>query len=476
MNVQTQETSVGIKRGAMLTALLIGAFVSFLNENLLTNALPGLMREFNVAAATIQWLSTGYMLVIGVLVPVTALLQQWFTTRQMFLSAMALFLAGTCLCAVSPGFGVLLTGRVVQACGTGLLLPLMMNTILALYPPERRGAAMGLMGLVIMVAPVIGPALSGLIIDTLNWRWLFYMMIPVALFSIVYAILYLKNVTELTRPKIDLVSIILSTAGFGCVTYGFSLTSARTQLEGYGIIAIGSFFLLLLVWRQLKLKEPLIDLSVFKHRTFSLVATLIVILMMVLFATTTLLPIYMQDVMQLTAFGAGLLLMPGCILNGIMMPLSGKLLDRFGPRFVVMPGLFLIALSLLLFAGIDSDTTRGSILFDHILLFLGMSFVVMPAQTTGLNQLPHHLIPHGTAIYNTLQQIAGGIGIALFVGIMSSRATRYLHHSPDPNAVHEKTQSMVAGLQTVFGIEFILAIIILVLAWFIKRSAEPDQN
>ncbi|MNV37389.1 Multidrug export protein EmrB [compost metagenome] len=349
----------------MLTALLIGAFVSFLNENLLTNALPGLMREFNVAAATIQWLSTGYMLVIGVLVPVTALLQQWFTTRQMFLSAMALFLAGTCLCAVSPGFGVLLTGRVVQACGTGLLLPLMMNTILALYPPERRGAAMGLMGLVIMVAPVIGPALSGLIIDTLNWRWLFYMMIPVALFSIVYAFLYLKNVTELTRPKIDLVSIILSTAGFGCVTYGFSLTSARTQLEGYGIIAIGSFFLLLLVWRQLKLKEPLIDLSVFKHRTFSLVAILIVILMMVLFATTTLLPIYMQDVMQLTAFWAGLLLMPGCILNGIMMPLSGKLLDRFGPRFVIMPGLFLIALSLLLFAGIDSDTTRGSIMFDH---------------------------------------------------------------------------------------------------------------
>ncbi|MMZ49615.1 Multidrug export protein EmrB [compost metagenome] len=473
MDNQAQDAR-GMKRGAILTALLIGTFVAFLNENLLTNAFPALMREFNVAASTIQWLSTGYMLVIGVLVPVTALLQQWFTTRQMFMSAMALFLAGTCLCAVSPGFGILLMGRVVQACGTGLLIPLMMNTILALYPPERRGAAMGLMGLVIMVAPVIGPALSGLIIDTFQWRWLFYMVIPVALFSMVYAFVYLKNVTELTKPRVDLVSIVMSTVGFGCVTYGFSQTSVSLEPEGYGSIAIGSLFLLLLVWRQLKIKEPLINLSVFRHSTFSLVAVLIVILMMVLFATTTLLPFYMQDVMKLTAFATGLLLMPGSILNGMLMPVSGKLLDKFGPRLVIVPGLFLIAISLWLFTGIDSDTTQGSVLFNHILLFLGMSFVVMPAQTTGLNQLPRHLVPHGTAIYNTLQQIAGGIGIALFVGIMSSGANHYLHHSLNPTAMHEKTQSMVSGLQTVFWIEFILAILILALGWFIKKP--PEHN
>ncbi|MFF2483769.1 MDR family MFS transporter [Paenibacillus sp. NPDC058071] len=462
----------GVKSGAMLTALLIGAFVAFLNENLLTNAFPGLMKEFNIAASTIQWLSTGYMLVIGVLVPVTALLQQWFTTRQMFMTAMALFLAGTCLCAVSPGFGILLLGRIVQACGTGLLLPLMMNTILALYPPERRGAAMGLMGLVIMIAPVIGPALSGLIIDTLHWRWLFYMVIPVALFSIFYAFMHVKNVTELTKPKVDFLSIVLSTAGFGCVTYGFSQSNIWSQMEGYGTLALGSLFLILLVWRQLTIKVPLIDLQVFRYPLFSLVAILVVALMMVLFATTTLLPIYMQDVMQWTAFATGLLLMPGCILNAIMMPLSGKLFDRFGPRFVIVPGLFLIAISLWLFTGIDSSTTQGSILIKHVLLFLGMSFVVMPAQTTGLNQLPRHLIPHGTAIYNTLQQIAGGIGIALFIGIMSSGANRYLHHSLDPTAMNERTQSLVSGLQTVFWIEFIVALLILALGWFIKKSPE----
>ncbi|MEK3790441.1 MDR family MFS transporter [Paenibacillus sp. FSL R7-0204] len=467
MNEQVQETS-RMKSGAMLAALLIGAFIAFLNENLLTNTFPGLMREFNVTASTIQWLSTGYMLMIGILVPVTALLQQWFTTRRMFMSAMALFLAGTCLCAVSPGFEVLLIGRVVQACGTGLLIPLMMNTILALYPPERRGAAMGLMGLVIMVAPVIGPALSGLVIDTLDWRWLFYMVIPVVLFSIIYAFINLKNVTEITKPRVDLLSIVMSTIGFGFITYGFSQTGVGASPGSYSLIAIGGLFLLLLIWRQLKIKEPLIDLSVFRYPAFSLVAVLIVVLMMVLFATTTLLPIYMQDVMQLTAFGTGLLLMPGCILNAILMPVTGKLFDKFGPRFVIMPGLLMIALSLWLFAGIDSDTTRGSVLFDHVLLFLGISFVVMPAQTAGMNQLPRHLVPHGTAIYNTLQQIAGGIGIALFVGIMSSRANRYLHHSPDPAAIQDRTHSIVAGLQTVFGIECILTILVLVPSWFIN--------
>lgn len=473
MSERVQEAS-GIKRGAMLTALLIGTFIAFLNENLLTNSFPGLMREFNVTATTIQWLSTSYMLMIGILVPVTALLQQWFTTRRMFMSAMALFLAGTCLCALSPGFEVLLIGRIVQACGTGLLIPLMMNTILALYPPERRGSAMGLMGLVIMIAPVIGPALSGLVIDTLHWRWLFYLVIPLASFSMIYAFIYVKNVTEITKPRIDLLSIVTSTLGFGCITYGFSQTGVSTGPGSYSLIAIGGLFLLLLIWRQLKIKEPLIDLSVFRYATFSLVAVLIVVLMMILFATTTLLPIYMQDVMQLTAFATGLLLMPGCLLNAMMMPVTGKLFDKFGPRFVIMPGLLMIALSLWLFAGIDSHTTRGSILFNHILLFVGISFVVMPAQTAGMNQLPPHLVPHGTAIYNTLQQIAGGIGIALFFGIMSSRANRYLDHSLDPVAVKDTTQSIVTGLQTVFGIECILSILVLVLGWFINGRHDAD--
>ncbi|WP_240941303.1 DHA2 family efflux MFS transporter permease subunit [Paenibacillus sp. HB172176] len=398
MSKQVYDTS-GMKRGPMLVALLLGTFIAFLSENLLANAFPSLMREFNVAASTIQWLSTGYMLVIGVLVPVTALLQQWFTTRQMFMSAMALFLVGTCLCAISPGFEILLMGRVVQACGTGLLIPLAMNTILALYPLERRGAAMGLMGLVIMVAPVIGPALSGLVIDTLHWRWLFYLVIPVILLSISYALLYLKNVTELTKPRVDLLSIVMSTIGFGCIIYGFSRPNVWTEPEGCSLIAIGSFFLLLLVRRQFKMKVPLIDLTVFRYPTFSLVAGLVVILMMVLFTATTLLPIYMQDLMQLTALTTGLLLMPGCILNAMLMPVTGILFDKWGPRFVVMPGLLMIAISLWQFAGLNSDTAQSFVLCNHILLFAGIAFVVMPAQTTGLNQLPLHLVPHGTAIY-----------------------------------------------------------------------------
>ncbi len=212
----------GIRRGPIVAALIIGAFVSILNETLLNIAYPELMKEFSVAALTIQWLSTGYMLVIGILVPVTALLQQWFTTRQLFLSAMIIFLTGTVVCAAAPWFGILFIGRIVQALGTGLMLPVLMTTILVIYPPEKRGGAMGLIGLVIMFAPAIGPTLSGLIVDSLSWRWLFYLVIPLTVFSIVFAGCFLKNVTVLTKPKIDLVSILLSSIGFGGIVYGFS--------------------------------------------------------------------------------------------------------------------------------------------------------------------------------------------------------------------------------------------------------------
>ena len=204
-----------IKRGPIVAALIIGAFVSILNETLLNIAFPSLMEQFGIGESTVQWLSTSYMLVVGILVPITALLQLWFTTRQMFIGAMSLFLIGTIICGFSPVFGVLLVGRILQAVGTGLMLPVLMNTILSIYPPQNRGAAMGMIGLVIMTAPAIGPTLSGLIVDALNWRWLFYLVIPLAAFSIVFAAVFLRNVSELTKPKVDFISIILSTIGFG---------------------------------------------------------------------------------------------------------------------------------------------------------------------------------------------------------------------------------------------------------------------
>ncbi|MCC3375577.1 DHA2 family efflux MFS transporter permease subunit [Cohnella sp. REN36] len=470
-----------IKRGPIVFALIIGAFVAILNETLLGNALPDLVKAFEVPYSTIQWLTTAYMLVIGVLVPVTAMLQQWFTTRQMFLAAMGLFFAGTVISAAAPEFGVLLTGRIVQAMGTGLMLPVMMNTILVIFPPEKRGGAMGLIGLVIMFAPAIGPTVSGLIMDSLSWRWLFLLVIPFAAIAIVICAIYLRNVTVPTKPKVDILSILLSTIGFGGVVYGFSKAGELGwgEPEVYGMIAVGAVALLLFIWRQLVLKDPIMDLRAFKYPMFSLVVVLLFVLMMTLFSTLTLLPLFLQGALLMTAFKSGLTMLPGGIVNGIMAPISGKLFDKFGPRVLVIPGLVIVVAALWLFTQLQSDSSGGYVIFVHIVMLVGISMVMMPAQTTGLNQLPPQLYPHGTAILNTLTQVSGAIGAALFISIMSSGTKDYLKNNaanPAAPSPAESVQGMVAGLHNSFWIGLVIAIVALVIGLFIRRTKAPEDQ
>ncbi len=468
----------GIKRGPIVAALIIGAFVSILNETLLNIAFPDLMIEFSVGPATIQWLATVYMLVIGILVPITALLQSWFTTRQMFLSAMILFLIGTVLCGIAPSFELLLTGRIVQALGTGLMLPVLMNTILIIYPPEKRGAAMGMIGLVIMFGPAIGPTLSGLIIDSLSWRWLFFIVIPLALFSVLFAAMFLRNVSDITRPRVDVLSIILSSVGFGGIVYGFSKAGelSWSEPEVYWTIIVGVVSILLFVWRQLVMQQPMLDLRAFRYPMFALVTVLMLVLMMTLFSTMIMLPLFLQSALMMTAFSAGLTLMPGGIVNGIMAPLSGKLFDMFGPRVLVIPGLILVLLGVYLFTGIDAATTAGYIVTLHIILLIGISLIMMPAQTTGLNQLPRSLYPHGTAIMNTLQQVAGAIGTALFITIMSNGTKDFMKTVSDPTAPSpaDQVNGLVAGMQDAFWVAFFIGIGALVLGLFVKRTRPPE--
>ncbi|NBD23271.1 DHA2 family efflux MFS transporter permease subunit [Paenibacillus glycinis] len=465
---------VDVKRGPIVAALIIGAFVAILNETLLNIAFPDLMTEFSIAPATIQWLSTAYMLVIGILVPVTALLQQWFTTRQMFLTAMILFLAGTIVCGAAPAFGVLLVGRVVQALGTGLLLPVMMNTILVIFPPEKRGGAMGMIGLVIMFGPAIGPTLAGLIIDQLNWRWLFFLVVPLAAFSVIFAAAFLRNVSDITKPKVDILSILLSTAGFGGIVYGFSKAGegSWSAPEVVWTITVGGIALALFIIRQLLVREPILDLRAFRFPMFSLVTVMMLVLMMTLFSTMILLPLFLQTALLMTAFSAGLTLMPGGIINGVMAPISGKLFDKYGPRVLVVPGLILVLLAVWLFTYISVDTSAGYVVALHIILLVGISLVMMPAQTTGLNQLPRSLYPHGTAILNTLQQVAGAIGTALFISIMSSGTKDFMAEKPNATPA----EGLVAGLHDAFVIGFAIGCVALVLGFFIKRVQAPKEE
>ncbi|WP_443147048.1 MDR family MFS transporter [Paenibacillus sp. HWE-109] len=462
-----------------MLSLMIGTFFSILNETLLNIAFPQLIIELDVPAPTLQWLATGYMLVVGVLVPASALLVQWFTTRQMFLGAMIIFTLGTLVCGIAPQFSVMLSGRLLQAVGTGLMLPVLMNTILVLYPPEKRGAAMGTIGLVIMFAPAIGPTLSGLILESLNWRWLFFLVLPFSVFSIVFAFIYLKNVSEPIKPKVDVTSIVLSTIGFGGLVYGLSISGEGDMNwlnpRVYGFVLVGVISLLLFVYRQLRLKEPLLDLRAFKYSMLSLAAILMIIMMMTFFSTMSLLPFMFQGALGLTVVTSGLLMLPGSLLNGLISPLMGKLFDRFGPRALVVPGAAFLVVIMWFFTRVSIETTQMTYIILHVCLMVAISMIMMPIQTNGLNQLPPHYYPHGTAILNTLQQVAGAIGVAFFIGTMSAGQRNFLEQSSDPTSPLQISQGMVVGVHNAFMIGFGFAIVAFILSLFIKRTVTPKD-
>jgi DHA2 family lincomycin resistance protein-like MFS transporter len=463
----------------VVMVMILGVFVAILNETLLNVALSKIMADIGITPSTAQWLTTGYLLVIGVLIPVTAFLIQRFTTRSMFLAAMGLFTVGTFVAAIASGFAALLIGRVLQAAGTGLLFPLLTNVVFSIVPMEKRGSAMGTIGIVITFAPAIGPTLSGIIVEHFSWRVLFYSVLPIALFVITFAYFKLKNVTETTKPAIDLVSLLLSTAGFGGIVYGFSSAG-----EGHGgwssnevwiPTAIGVVSLVLFTWRQLTIPQPLLDLRAFSYNVFRMSTLIMMIVMMAMFSAMMLLPIFLQNALGYSPLKAGLIMLPGGIVMGIMSPITGRLFDKFGAKWLAVVGLGLIANTLWQFAFITSSTPYSMIMILNTLLMLGISMLMMPVMTNALNELPPPLYPHGTAIIGTLQQVAGAVGTALLVTVMTNGSRRFME-----NPVGGKEDSplqilaIIAGMKSAFLLAFGLVVIAWIASFFLKRSTPPE--
>lgn len=458
---------------AIMASLLICGFVGMFSETALNIAISNLMDVFQISAATAQWLTTGFLLTLGILMPMTGLLLQWFTTRQLFIASLASSIIGTLIAAIAFNFEMLMVARVLQAIGMGLLIPLMFNTILIVYPPEKRGAAMGFVGLVIMFAPATGPTVAGILIEYLTWHYIFWLSLPFLVIGLLVGLKYLENVTELTKPRIDLLSIVLSTIGFGGVVFGFSKAGEGEQGWTSAIvvasIVIGLVALALFALRQIFMREPMMNLRVFKYPMFVVGLLMVLSCMMIILSSMIILPMYLQNGMRLSAFAAGLMLLPGSALNGILSPQMGRLFDKYGPKWLVIPGLFIVAAMLWFFSGITLASSITMIVALHIGLMVGISMVWMPAQTNGLNQLPPELYPHGTAVMNTLQQVAGAIGTAVAISILTKGMEKYLHNSPAPNELTEMAKAMTFGSQNVFFFAMIVTIIGLAIAFFIRR-------
>ena len=453
------------QRNKIILAFLIAAFIGLFNETALNMAFVELGKDFGKETATIQWLTTGYLLTLGILVPVSAFLMQRFTTRQLFTASLVFSLTGTVIAAVAPVFTVLLAGRIVQAIGAAIILPLMMNVVLLVYPIHKRGAAMGKIGLVIVFAPAIGPTIAGVVLERLTWHWIFWLSVPFLILALVVGLRFVRNVNEVKPVKLDVLSFILSTIGFGGIVYGFSISGKLgtffiTEVMvgiGVGIVALALFTM-----RQLKMEQPMLNLRVLKYPMYIIALIILIICMMTILSTMVLLPIYLQNVLLLVPVMAGLVLMPGGIVNAFMSVVSGNLFDKYGPTKMVPLGLVLVVISLVLLRGIDATTSPYFIVTLHIIMFVGISLVMMPAQTNGLNQLPRELYPDGTAIMNTLTQVAGAIGTAIAVTIMSITAS---------GAV-EPTQGMIDGVQNSITFGLVIAVIGLVLSFFIKNVRE----
>ncbi|MBG3539606.1 DHA2 family efflux MFS transporter permease subunit [Staphylococcus aureus] len=418
----------GVSRGKILAALLFGMFIAILNQTLLNVALPKINTEFNISASTGQWLMTGFMLVNGILIPITAYLFNKYSYRKLFLVALVLFTIGSLICAISMNFPIMMVGRVLQAIGAGVLMPLGSIVIITIYPPEKRGAAMGTMGIAMILAPAIGPTLSGYIVQNYHWNVMFYGMFIIGIIAILIGFVWFKLYQYTTNPKADIPGIIFSTIGFGALLYGFSEAGNKGwgSVEIETMFAIGIIFIILFVIRELRMKSPMLNLEVLKFPTFTLTTIINMVVMLSLYGGMILLPIYLQNLRGFSALDSGLLLLPGSLIMGLLGPFVGKLLDTIGLKPLAIFGIAVMTYATWELTKLNMDTPYMTIMGIYVLRSFGMAFIMMPMVTAAINALPGRLASHGNAFLNTMRQLAGSIGTAILVTVMTTQTTQHL--------------------------------------------------
>jgi DHA2 family lincomycin resistance protein-like MFS transporter len=471
----TPNPATAVSRPNLVIGLLVtSAFVMIFNETVMSVALPYLIAALDVSATTVQWLTSGFLLTMAVVIPTTGFLLQRITPRQVFLTSMTLFSTGTLICALAPGFPVLLVGRVVQACGTAVMVPLLMTTVMMLVPAERRGAMMGNITLVIAVAPAIGPMIGGLVLATLGWRWMFWSVLPLAVIMLVLGVALMRLSSATRAAPLDVVSVLISAVAFSGIVYGFSAIGAAAQ-GGRGAppwipILVGAVALVVFVVRQLHLQQAehaLLDLRPFTYRRFVVAVVLSGLIFMCLIgAAAILLPLYLQSVLGAGPRTTGLAVLPGGLVLGLLGRPVGRLYDRVGARPLLVPGSIAMAVSLWLFAALGSDTSLAAVIAVHILLMAALGLMMTPLFAEALAVLPSSLYSHGSAIMATLQQVAGAAGTAGFVTV-AAVASNAPPGAPD-----------ASGLRAGFIAAGVIGLLAVVTALFVrnKQPGSPSQE
>ena len=421
-------------RSGIVAILIIGAFITSLAQMVLTSALPSIMSTFNVTTSSAQWLTTTYMLVLGIMIPSTAYLVNQFPIKGLFMISMGLFLVGCIVSITANNFIFMVLSRVLQAIGAGIITQLVQVAMINLYPKEERGKAMGIYGFAIGVAPAIGPLVSGYIIDSFGWRFIFYILAIITILDMIFAVILLKSFMENKPSKLEVISLILSSLGFGGLLIGVTNIGTYTIASPliYIPILIGLISLVLFVIRQFKVEDPLLDLRVFKVRNFTISIILICIVYMAMTSATMILSIYIQSARGMSAMVPGIVMLPGSIAMCILSPITGNILDKYGLRKLAISGCIMLGVGTLGFSYLEETTSIAVLTIMYTIRMIGITFLLMPVTTWGLNELKQEQIASGSAINSTLRQISGAVGSSLFVTIMtvvannSVRATQVL--------------------------------------------------
>ena len=456
----------------MLIIMVFGTFVTVLNQTVVTPAQPSIMTEMAIDASTVQWLTTGFTLVNAIMIPVTAYLTDKHSTKVLYIISMGIFAIGSLLAGVAPNFPILLVGRLLQAAGAGILMPMVMTVLMLTFPVERRGSAMGIFGIVIAFAPAIGPSVAGLVIDSFGWRILFYAIALLIAIVILISFFALKKAEPLNpSAHLDKLSVVLSTIGFGALLYGFStIGSVGINLFDGAITLVGVVVLILFFRRQVKMEQPMLNVRVLKNRRFLIGTVIGMIVQASLLAAGVLMPIYLQSYMGYSATVSGLVLMPGAILMGIMNPFAGRLFDKYGPRVLSIVGLIILTISTLGFATLSSSTDVVWLTIIYTIRMFSLSLVNMPITTWAMNALDNKVLNHGTSVNNTLRQVSGSLGTALLVSVdmfVSSTASGSM----------APVEAGILGINAAFMTAVVLSAIALLLTiLFVKNTPKKAEE
>jgi DHA2 family lincomycin resistance protein-like MFS transporter len=457
--------------------LVLATFVVILNETIMVNAIPRLMEDLRVTEQSAQWVSTAFMLTMAAVIPVTGWFLQRVTTRQAYTAAMGVFLTGTLVSALAPVFPVLIAGRVVQAAGTAVMLPLLMTTLMNVVPEEDRGRVMGNVTMAISVAPALGPTVSGVVLQLGSWRLLFLLVLPIAASVTALGLRRLENVGEPVVSRIDWISVVLAAVGFGSLVYGLSGFAEGVSGVAAATAAVGVTLVTAFVLRQRRLQRsgtPLLDLRTLRRSVYTRALLLMAVMFMAMLGSMILLPLYLQNVRSLTPLQTGLLVMPGGLAMGLLGPTVGRLYDRYGARVLVRPGSVGILVALVGLTRVGMDTPFLAVLGLHLLLMVSLAAVFTPSFTLGLGALPQPLYSHGSSLLGTLQQVSAAVGTALSVTVLTLRSGMLL------DAGVSEQLAELGGLRWAFGVGAAVGVLGVVLAFTLPRKVHtpppaPDE-